>query len=258
MDLKTSQALFDAAGFWSVEVDGKWYAFPADEYDSTGDRHGGHKDQQELIQTMAELIAGKTQHAGNLSVSDWERLVLEEKLSFVLECYADTLPAWDTVLGELGLDPSFQYSIHDAIRYTLNYLESERRRWRPLPGGHTNAMVEPLLTTSADDFDESEDICARLVDSEEHAVESAIPPIAEDAVDLIRRLASALAEAKAASANHDGMQKLVRQLASFALWDYSSEDGTPYKECEPPADGFLDSHQTLMRCITEARKLSVK
>ena len=31
-------------------------------------------------------------------------------------------------------------------------------------------------------------ICARLLDSEEHAVDSAIPQVAEDAVDLIRML----------------------------------------------------------------------
>lgn len=31
-------------------------------------------------------------------------------------------------------------------------------------------------------------ICSRLLDSEEHAVESAIPQVAEDAVDLIRGL----------------------------------------------------------------------
>jgi len=33
-------------------------------------------------------------------------------------------------------------------------------------------------------------ICARLLDSEEHAVEAAIPAIAEDAVELIQKLAS--------------------------------------------------------------------
>lgn len=33
-------------------------------------------------------------------------------------------------------------------------------------------------------------ICERLLDSEEYAVESAIPPVAEDAVEVIRSLAA--------------------------------------------------------------------
>jgi len=34
------------------------------------------------------------------------------------------------------------------------------------------------------------EICNRLLDSEEHAVESAVPPVAEDAVEVIRDLAA--------------------------------------------------------------------
>lgn len=37
-------------------------------------------------------------------------------------------------------------------------------------------------------------VCERLLDSEEHAVEAAIPPIAEDAVELIRALQQAIKE----------------------------------------------------------------
>lgn len=33
-------------------------------------------------------------------------------------------------------------------------------------------------------------ICSRLLDSEEHAVEAAIPPVAEDAAEVIRSLAA--------------------------------------------------------------------
>jgi len=40
---------------------------------------------------------------------------------------------------------------------------------------------------------DAEIICKRLVDSEEHALEAAIPPVAEEAVETINRLSSALA-----------------------------------------------------------------
>ena len=36
-------------------------------------------------------------------------------------------------------------------------------------------------------------ICTRLLDSEEHAVESAVPQVAEDAAELIQRLSDELA-----------------------------------------------------------------
>lgn len=39
-------------------------------------------------------------------------------------------------------------------------------------------------------------ICERLLDSEEHAVEAAIPPVAEDAVELIRQLQQEIKELK--------------------------------------------------------------
>lgn len=47
---------------------------------------------------------------------------------------------------------------------------------------YTNAASNKSLS------EEAEDICRRLLDSEEHAVEAAIPPIAEDAVEMIHKL----------------------------------------------------------------------
>lgn len=50
-------------------------------------------------------------------------------------------------------------------------------------------------------------ICDRLLDSEEHAVESAIPQVAEDAVDLIRGL-----EADALDRVSAGLEDARQQL----------------------------------------------
>lgn len=47
----------------------------------------------------------------------------------------------------------------------------------------------------------------------------------------------------------------VDQVASLSIWSYDKDDGTPYQECEEPADGYLDSHCALMALIEEARKL---
>lgn len=46
-----------------------------------------------------------------------------------------------------------------------------------------------------------EDICARLLDSEEHACESAVPQVAEEAVVLIRALGAEICRLQAAAAN---------------------------------------------------------
>ena len=47
----------------------------------------------------------------------------------------------------------------------------------------------------------------------------------------------------------------VEQVASLSMWDWDSNEGEPRNECEPPSDGFLDSHCALMGLIEEARDL---
>lgn len=47
----------------------------------------------------------------------------------------------------------------------------------------------------------------------------------------------------------------VSRVAGLSIWDYDQNDGTPYRECEEPTDGYLDSHSTLMDLIEEARQL---
>ena len=51
------------------------------------------------------------------------------------------------------------------------------------------------------------------------------------------------------------VEAFVHQVAGLSLWSYDRDDGTPYRECEPPSDGFLDSHCCLMDLIEEARRL---
>lgn len=93
--------------------------------------------------------------------------------------------------------------------------------------------------------EEAERICARLVDSEEHAVEAAVPEIAFEAADTIRRLLGIVAT----------QTRFVDQVAGMSIWEYDRDDGTLYQECAEPGDGFLDSHCSLMALIEEARKL---
>lgn len=108
---------------------------------------------------------------------------------------------------------------------------------------------------------EAESICERLLDSEEHAGEAAIPDVAEDAVVVINRLAAALTatqEALSQAMRHsEKAGKFVERIAGLSIWDYDKADGAPYKECEEPSDGHIDSHCCLMEAIEEARKIQV-
>lgn len=50
------------------------------------------------------------------------------------------------------------------------------------------ALAKAKRSSEVATYEATEDICARLLDSEEHAVEGAVPGIAEEAVELIQRL----------------------------------------------------------------------
>lgn len=106
---------------------------------------------------------------------------------------------------------------------------------------------------------DAEAICERLRDSEEHAVEAAVPEVAEDAVETIVRLQAALAATQAALSHamqhSETANKFIAQVAGLSMWSYSKDDGTPHDECEEPSEGFIDSHCCLMSLIEEARKL---
>ena len=52
--------------------------------------------------------------------------------------------------------------------------------------------------------------------------------------------------------------RFVNQIAILSIWEDNAEDGSPYKECSAPAEGFLDSHCCLMGLVQEARRLTTK
>lgn len=52
--------------------------------------------------------------------------------------------------------------------------------------------------------------------------------------------------------------RLVYQIAALNIWGYEAADGSSYKECSAPMEGFLDSHCCLMGLVQEARRLSTK
>ena len=60
-------------------------------------------------------------------------------------------------------------------------------------------------------------MCARLMDSEEHAVESAIPEVAEDAVELIRQMFSEITRLKEANRNLVSVSDETTGIPRFPL-----------------------------------------
>ncbi len=104
-----------------------------------------------------------------------------------------------------------------------------------------------------------EDICRRLVDSEEHAVDDSVPDVAIEAAEVIKRLSGSLKAVQSALSQTmqyaEKADKFVNQVGSLSIWSYDKNDGAPYQECDEPADGFLDSHMCLMSLIEQARAM---
>ena len=115
---------------------------------------------------------------------------------------------------------------------------------------------------NVEDHANANKICERLLNSEEHSVESAIPGVAEDAVEVINRLSIAMKATQVALSqamqHSEERARFVKQIADLSIWDFEKDDGTPYKECERPSDGFLDSHCCLMASIDEARRIDLR
>lgn len=51
------------------------------------------------------------------------------------------------------------------------------------------------------------------------------------------------------------LEAFVRHVARMDRWDCHDSSGALARDCEPPADGHLDSHATLMNLIVGAREL---
>lgn len=104
-----------------------------------------------------------------------------------------------------------------------------------------------------------QDIIERLLDSEEHAAESAIPAVAEDAVEEITRLRKALESTQTALSQamqaFTQQRSLITKMAEMHIWAWDRDDGTPYDELDGDEVDYLDSHQALMGLIEDARKI---
>lgn len=100
-------------------------------------------------------------------------------------------------------------------------------------------------------------VCERLLNSEEHAVEDAVPQVAFDAAELIGKLVDTLQAAQTALSqalqHSEKTDKFVQQVAGLSIWGYGKDDGTVYEECETPSEGTDDSHTCLMELIEQAR-----
>lgn len=114
------------------------------------------------------------------------------------------------------------------------------------------------------DLRQAEEVANRLLDSEEHAVEAAIPGVAEEASVVIGRLVTALENAQTAllqaKLRAAKVETFVRMIAGLRVWDHADESGVPSEsnECDEPTEGHLDSHQCLMGLIQDARSLQAK
>jgi uncharacterized protein with von Willebrand factor type A (vWA) domain len=70
-----------------------------------------------------------------------------------------------------------------------NGLEDEIQKEQSVDGFTLTALANKLYNDKSIQSNiEANTICERLLDSEEHACEAAIPPIAEEAVEMIRKL----------------------------------------------------------------------
>jgi hypothetical protein len=102
--------------------------------------------------------------------------------------------------------------------------------------------------------EEVEVICARLLDSQEHASEEAIPQVAEDAAELLRKMHKETNRLKAENqslvAQRDEAMRFVEQVARLKVWGCGE-----MKECARPSEGFMDSHDCLMGLIHQARNV---
>lgn len=63
------------------------------------------------------------------------------------------------------------------------------------------------------------------------------------------------AVAPSIAAERAEVDAFLHQVAGLSIWRYDNKDGEPYRECQLPSDGFLDSHYCLMELIEQARHL---
>lgn len=85
------------------------------------------------------------------------------------------------------------------------------------------ALAKAKRSSEVATSEATEDICARLLDSEEHAVEGAVPGIAEEAVELIQRLWRQLQSAQCIDERHRQGHSDRKPPRSRPSWQYVCE-----------------------------------
>lgn len=85
------------------------------------------------------------------------------------------------------------------------------------------ALAKAKRSSEVATSEATEDICARLLDSEEHAVEGAVPGIAEEAVELIQRLWRQLQSAQCFDERHRQGHSDRKPPRSRPSWQYVCE-----------------------------------
>lgn len=95
-------------------------------------------------------------------------------------------------------------------------------------------------------------LIARLGDSEEFAGDAAIPGVAEDAATALKTMSE---HVRGLELNAEKTRRFFQSIAELKIWDWRADDGKTIEECECPADGYADSHDTLMNAIGIARNL---
>jgi hypothetical protein len=85
------------------------------------------------------------------------------------------------------------------------------------------ALAKAKRSSEVATYEATEDICARLLDSEEHAVEGAVPGIAEEAVELIQRLWRQLQSAQCIDERHRQGHSDRKPPRSRPSWQYVCE-----------------------------------
>jgi hypothetical protein len=110
-------------------------------------------------------------------------------------------------------------------------------------------LLPPAEKLSDSGADAASRMCDRLLNSEEHAVDDAVPGVAYDAAELIQRLSTSRKSTQIA------LSPFVSSVATLLIWGYDKNDGTPYEECDEPSEGYVDSHCCLMQLIEAARNI---
>jgi hypothetical protein len=103
----------------------------------------------------------------------------------------------------------------DTPMMAFDEFDPAASRFKP----QTPASLQSLLT-------QANDVSTRLVDSEAHAVDDAVPPVAVDAAQLIRQLADVVASIGKAELEKTGLRRIIEQVVFGTFLSEAPDDLT--------------------------------